>query len=291
MSELNPYFEKVVVVTGASSGFGLQTSLELARRGAHVVLAARSEQTLRDLAMNCEMQDGGCAALAVPTDVSKPRDVQQLFELAKRRFGKIDAWINNAGVGVIGRFDEVPMEDHEQVIRTDLLGTLYGSYEALRYFRRTGVGVLINVASVVGKIPAPLYSSYVAAKFGVVGFSDALRQELKAEGVDRIHVCTVMPMAHTTEFFEHAGNYSGHEATPIPPVYDPKVTVDKLVQLVVEPEDEVITGWQGSVFNTFHKLMPGAVEKLMSARTQKAQVDGADPMLATSGTIHEPSGA
>ncbi|QDT53772.1 Glucose 1-dehydrogenase [Caulifigura coniformis] len=291
MSELNPYFEKVVVITGASSGFGCQASLELARRGAHVVLAARSEQTLHELASQCEMQDGGCAALAVPTDVSRREDVQQLFEMARRRFGKIDAWINNAGVGVIGRFDEVPIEDHEQVIRTDLLGTLYGSYEALRYFRRTGVGVLINVASVVGKIPAPLYTSYVAAKFGVVGFSDALRQELKAEGVDRIHVCTVMPMAHTTEFFEHAGNYSGRESTPIPPVYDPKVTVDKLVQLVVEPEDEVITGWQGPVFNTFHKLLPGAVEKLMSARTQKTQLEDAEPMLATSGTIHEPSSA
>jgi short-subunit dehydrogenase len=291
MSELNPYFDKVVVVTGASSGFGSQTAVELARRGAHVVLAARSEKTLKDLAARCEMQDGGCAALAVPTDVSRREDVQRLYEEARRRFGRLDVWINNAGVGVIGRFDEVPIEDHEQVIRTDLLGTLYGSYEALRHFRRTGVGVLINVASVVGKIPAPLYSSYVAAKFGVVGFSDALRQELKADGVDRIHVCTVLPMAHTTEFFDHAGNYTGRESNPIPPVYDPQVTVDKLVQLVVEPEDEVITGWQGGVFNTFHKLMPGAVEKLMSSRTQKAQLEDARPAVETPGSIHEPSSA
>lgn len=291
MSDLNPYFEKVVVITGASSGFGSRTALELARRGSHVVLAARSEQTIRELAAQCEMQVGGSAALAVPTDVSRREDVQRLCEQARRRFGRLDVWINNAGVGVIGRFDEVPMEDHEQVIRTDLLGTLYGSYEALRHFRTTGSGNLINVASVIGKIPAPLYSSYVAAKFGVVGFSDALRQELKAEGVDRISVCTVLPMAHSTDFFDHAGNYTGREAKPIPPVYDPQVTVDKLVELVVEPEDESITGWQGGVFNTFHKLMPGAVESLMASRTQKAQLEDADPALETSGAIHEPSGA
>jgi len=96
-------------------------------------------------------------------------------------------------------------------------------------------------------------------------------------------------MAHSTEFFDHAGNYTGHEANPIPPVYDPRVTVDKLVELVVNPEDEVITGWQGGVFNTFHKLMPGAVEKLMSARTQKAQLEDADPARETSGAIHESS--
>lgn len=290
MSDVSPFFDKVVVVTGASSGFGAEAALELARRGAHVVLAARSEQTLRDLAARCEAEEGGCAALAVPTDVSRRSDVERLADEARRRFGKIDAWINNAGVGVIGRFDEVPIEDHEQVVRTNLLGCLYGSYEALRYFRRTGLGVLINVASVVGKIPAPLYSSYVATKFGIVGFSDALRQELKADGVDGIHVCTVMPMAHSTEFFDHAGNYTGREASPIPPVYDPRVTVDKLVELVVHPEDEAITGWQGGVFNTFHKLMPGAVEKLMSARTQKAQFVDAEPAPQTSGAIHQPSG-
>jgi short-subunit dehydrogenase len=291
MSELNPYFEKVVVVTGASSGFGSQAALELARRGAHVVLAARSGSTLRDLAARCESQDGGSAALAVPTDVSRREDVQRLYEEAKRRFGRLDVWINNAGVGVIGRFDEVPIEDHEQVIRTDLLGTLYGSYEALRHFRRTGVGTLINVASVVGKIPAPLYSSYVGAKFGVVGFSEALRQELRADGCDQIHVCTVLPMAHSTEFFDHAGNYTGRESSPIPPVYDPQVTVDKLVELVAEPEDEVITGWQGGVFNTVHKLLPAAVEKLMSVRTQKAQLEEAEPAAETSGAVHAPSGS
>ena len=119
------------------------------------------------------------------TDVSDRAAVEELARRAIGRFGHFDVWINNAGVAAIGRFDEVPLEDHDKVIRTDLLGTIYGSHVALRHFREQGAGTLINVASVIGKIPAPLYASYTAAKFGVVGLSDALRQELKEDKVER----------------------------------------------------------------------------------------------------------
>jgi short-subunit dehydrogenase len=178
------------------------------------------------------------------------------------------------------------------VIRTDLIGAIAGSHCAIRHLRARGKGVLINVASVIGKIPAPSYASYVclirAAKFGVVGLSDALRQELKHEGVSSIRVCTVMPMAHDTEFFDHAGNYTGRQAVPIPSTYDPRVTIDELVKLVVDPEDEVITGWQGGVFNVLHHLMPHAVEKLMTRNTAKAQLTDAPPAPTSSGSIHHP---
>jgi short-subunit dehydrogenase len=280
------YRGKVIVITGASSGFGRGTALELARRGASVVLAARSAETLQEVARECE-QAGG-KAVAVPTDVSDRAAVGRLAEKAIATFGNFDAWINDAGVASIGRFDEVPLEDHEQVIRTDLIGTTAGSHFAVKHFRQRGAGVLINVASVIGKIPAPLYASYTASKFGVVGLSKALRQELSEE--KGIRVCTVMPMAHDTEFFGHAGNYTGKEAVPIPPTYDPKVTIDKLVQLVIEPEDEVITGWQGGVFNFLHSLLPGAIEKLMSSNTQKAQLKDPPPAPVSSGTVHQPSG-
>jgi hypothetical protein len=98
-----------------------------------------------------------------------------------------------------------------------------------------------------------------------------------------------MPMAHSTEFFEHAGNYTGREAEPIPPTYDPQVTIDALVKLVVEPEDEVITGWQGGVFNFLHKLMPRAIEKMMASRTRKTQFEKADAGPVTSGNVHDSS--
>jgi len=197
-------------------------------------------------------------------------------------------WINAAGVAAIGRFDEVPLEDHVQVIQTDLAGTVACSHFAMKHFRERGRGILINVASVFGKIPGPLYSSYVAAKFGVVGFCDALRQELNEEGIKDIRVCTVMPMAHSTEFFEHAANYTGHKSAPVPPTYDPKVTIAKLVSLVTEPEDEVVTGWQGGIFNLLHKLMPGPIKKIMASNVEAAQLKKAPAAPNTSGTVHEP---
>lgn len=169
------------------------------------------------------------------------------------------------------------------------MGTIAGSHVAMRHFRERSRGILINIASVFGKIPGPLYASYVAAKFGVVGLSDALRQELSQDGLNDIRVCTVMPMAHSTGFFEHAGNYTGHESTPVPPTYDPKVTIDKLVNLVIDPEDEVITGWQGGVFNFLHKLMPGPIEKFMAYNTEKTQLEKAPPAAKTSGNIHTSS--
>ena len=100
-----------------------------------------------------------------------------------------------------------------------------------------------------------------------------------------------MPMAHDTGFFEHAGNYTGHESVPIPPTYNPKVTVDALVRLVVEPQDEIITGVQGKIANFLHHLMPNAVEKMLAMNTEKAQIEDAPPAPVTSGTVHRPPGA
>ena len=162
---------KVVVVTGASSGFGKGAAREFAAAGASVVLAARRDQLLEELARGCEAAGG--RALAVHTDVSKQADVEHLAQAALSQFGRIDVWVNNAGGGALGRFEEVPLADHVQVIETDLLGTLYGSYAAMRQFKAQGGGTLINVASVIGKVPAPYFASYAAAKHGVVGLNGA----------------------------------------------------------------------------------------------------------------------
>ena len=132
---------KVVVITGASSGFGKGTALQLAGGGAYLVLAARRDSLLEELAQQCQAQGG--QAIAVHTDVSKPEDMQQLAQTAVSTYGRIDVWINDAGGGAIGRFEEVPLEKHRQVIETDLLGTIYGSYVAMRQFHQQGSGILI----------------------------------------------------------------------------------------------------------------------------------------------------
>lgn len=210
------YFNgKTIVITGASSGIGKGTALKFAGAGANVVLAARRGELLEELAVEC--QAAGGRALAVPTDVSKEADIANLTRQAVSTFGRIDVWINNAGSGTVGRFEEIPLAEHVQVIETDLIGTIYGCHYALNQFRKQGGGNLINVASVIGKIPSPYFASYTAAKHGVVGLSESLRQELNVNHVRHIFVCTVMPMSMDTPFFEHAAAHTGHKIEPTRP--------------------------------------------------------------------------
>lgn len=278
--------DQCVVITGASSGFGKGAALRFAQLGASVVVAARRSDLLDDVARACN--EAGARTLSVPTDVSNENDVAELARRAASEFGRIDVWVNNAGAGALGRFEEIPLEDHVRVIETDLLGTLYGSYFAMRRFRDQGAGTLINISSVIGKVPSPYFSSYAAAKHGVVGLSASLRQELRQDKIDTIHVCTVMPTSFDTPFFEHAAQYTGHEASPIPPTYDPKEVVDTIVRLATDPEDEVSVGTAAKVATFAHQLFPGFVESLMARETRKAEFDKAEPGEHTSGSLHEP---
>lgn len=282
-----PSTPRVVVITGASSGVGHATAVTFAETRAAVVLAARSAEVLESVADACRLAGG--AALAIPTDVSDADDVERLARMAVAEFGRIDVWINNAGVAALGRFEEIPLRDHAQVIQTDLLGTIYGSSVALQQFRAQGGGTLINVASALGAIPAPYYASYVAAKHGVVGLGAALRQELAENDESANHVCTVLPMAMETPFFEHAANYTGREAVPIPPVYDPQDAVKAILRLTEEPEAEVTVGGAGKVASAFHAVATGVTEKLMGAEVQKVQMEAAPPAPATSGILYSPS--
>jgi short-subunit dehydrogenase len=277
----------VIVITGASSGFGRGMALAFAAEGAQLVLAARRAHLLDGLAGECRLL--GATALAVPTDVSQQIAIETLAVAAVTEFGCIDVWINNAGVCALGRFADVPIDDHAQVIDTTLLGTVYGSWVALREFRSRNAGVLINVASALGKIPAPYYASYVAAKHGVVGLSATLRQELGQIEGNRVRVCTVMPMAMDTPFFDHAANYTGHEAAPVPPLYDPKLVIDTIVRLVREPQDEVIVGGAGKAAAAAHALAPGLTRRMMARQTHSAQMEQAPRARHTAGAVHRPS--
>jgi short-subunit dehydrogenase len=185
-------------------------------------------------------------------------------------------------------FTEIPLADHIQVVETDLTGTIAASYVALQHFSASQRGVLINVASMIGKIPAPYYASYAAAKHGVVGLSAALRQELKAQKLDEIHVCTVMPMAMDTPFFEHAANYSGRQTVPIPPLDDAQKVIDVIVDLVSSPVDEVPVGMWSASNVVMHNVAPGASESLFATITHKAQIEDVPAAPSTPGGVRHP---
>lgn len=284
--ENNIYAGKVIVITGASCGFGRGVALDLARRQANLILAARSKDLIDDLAVECEAR--GAQARAICADVSTLEDMNAVLKAALE-FGGLDVWINNAGAAAIGNFAEIPIADHHKVIETDLLGTIYGSYLALGQFQQQKFGTLINVVSMIGKISAPYYASYAAAKHGVVGLSAALRQEMAQNDLPDIKVCTVLPMAMDTEFFEHAANYSGRKAVPIPPLNDANQVVDAIVNLIAEPKDEVMVGKGSQTFSLTNALNPGLTQSMMAANTHKAQMQDAEPAPNTSGNLYQAS--
>lgn len=277
---------RVVVITGASSGFGRGAALRFAEAGDNIVIAARRKRLLNEVAE--QAREAGVEAVVVEADVSSASDVQKLAAKAVDKFGRIDVWVNNAGVGTVARFDEAPIEEHEQVIRTNLLGTVYGSYEALRQFREQGQGILINVASFAGKVAPPYLSSYAASKFGIRGLGMALREELEQNEDNNIRISTVMPVSFNTPFFEHAANHTGKPVQPIPPLYDPKKVVEAIFEMSKNPEDEVIVGTAGKVGGLAHRLSPKLVAKRMAKQAHKAQMQQEETASDSSGSLFRP---
>jgi NAD(P)-dependent dehydrogenase (short-subunit alcohol dehydrogenase family) len=256
--------DAVVVITGASSGIGRAAALALAEQGAAVVLAARREEALREVEHDCVHR--GARALVVPTDVADEAQVQRLAERAIEAFGRIDAWVNNAAVTLFGRFEEVPPEVYERVLRVNLFGYIHGARAVLPYLREQGEGVLINVASVVGYVGQPYTSAYCTSKFAIRGFSECLRQELlDAPG---IQVCTVLPSSIDTPLFQHAANYTGRSIKPMEPVYPAAMVADAIVRLIRHPRREVIVGAAGQMLAAAHALAPGLTERMMAGKVE-----------------------
>ena len=277
--------DSVVVITGASSGIGRAAALAFARRGACLVLAARREGVLRDVARECEQLGG--RAIHVPTDVTDEAAVEALANRAVEQFGRIDVWVNNAGVTLFARFEDAPARAYERVIETNLFGYVHGARAALRRFREQASGVLINNASINGRVGSPYASAYVASKWAVRGWSESLRQELR--NADGIHVCVVLPASIDTPFFQHAANYTGRRVKPLSPVYDAGKVADAIVGLAERPRREVIVGGAGRLMSWQHTLAPALAERAFAAQVERDHFqDGGAP--ATEGNLFEPVG-
>ena len=282
------YAGRTVVVTGASSGFGRGIALALGREGANVVLAARRADLLESAA--AEIRASGGQALVQPTDVAHEPEVAALAQAAEARFGRIDVWINNAGVIALGRFDETPLADHDRLIDVNLKGVIYGSHHALRRFRAQGTGVLINMGSVESKVPLPYQASYVASKHAVLGFDQALIQELRLGGARGVHVVTVLPWAADTPIWDHAANYTGHRVRGAPMLDGPEKIVRAVVDAGLRPRPVIAVGWKAKGAVLAHQLWPGVVEAASADVYHRKQLvmppADAPP---TSGALHAPS--
>jgi short-subunit dehydrogenase len=261
MKHENP--DLVTVITGASSGIARATALKLACEGGTVVLASRQEQALREVARECEAQGG--RALVVPTDVTSEEEVQHLVLEAVNNFDRIDAWVNAAAVNMMGRFEKSPGEAFRRVIETNFFGCVHAARAVLPYFRKQQCGVLVNVASVLGKFGSPYESAYVASKFAVTGFSECLRMEVR--DMPDVHVCTVFPPTVDTPLFQHAANFTGRVIKAIPPVYRPERAAAVIVSAIHRPRREATVGSAGLMI-ALRRLAPPLFEAGAATRVE-----------------------
>ncbi len=263
---------RIVVITGASSGAGRTIALQLAQDGACLVLASRNEDALIELALEC--QELGAETLVVRTDVTNNTSVQQLAQRAFTWKGRIDVWVNNAGVLAAGPFDKTPWENHQRVIATNLLGYMSGAYAVLPFFKQQQSGILINNISIGGFLPVPYGGAYTASKFALRGFFEALKGELIHW--PRIHVVDLFPGFLDTPGIHHASNYTGKVLRPAPPVHDPAIMAQAVRESILHPRSTMYPGKASMLFKLGHAIAPELTVKLtglfMKAYFKRARV-------------------
>ncbi|WP_377527145.1 SDR family NAD(P)-dependent oxidoreductase [Pontibacter rugosus] len=276
---------RTFVIVGASSGFGRGVAEQLGAYKANVVLAARRTELLEEVAE--KVRAAGGTALVVSMDISKPEDVQRLADAAVQAYGTIDVWINMAGVGGIGRFWDIPLDDQARIVDINLKGFIYGSYAAVRQFRAQGYGTLINMGSIESVNPLAYHASYAATKGGILNLGQALNQELRLDGHKNIRVVTVEPWAVDTPFWRHAANYSG--GTPRMAAMDPpSKVVNAIIRASLRGRNELPVGWKAKGAWLSHRLFPRLTERLSANIIHKYQIENAPPAPPTSGSVHEP---
>ncbi len=253
-----PLEEAVVAITGASSGIGRAAALRLARRGASLALCARSAEPLAAVAAECKAVGAEVTLMAL--DVADEAAVERFAGQAVDRFGRLDVWVNNAGVIAYGAFEEIPSEVFRQIIETNLMGQVHGARAALRRFRVQGSGVLINMSSVWGRVSTPQVTPYVVSKNAVRAFSECLSGELAGE--EGIHVATMVPQAVDTPIFAHAANYSGHRVRPIPPILDVEEVASGIEACAENPKREVNYGQSGRALEILYATAPSLYRRV-----------------------------
>src|ERR1700754_3724449 len=204
---------KNVVITGASSGIGRATALEMARRGAHVVLAARRAERLEEVAAG--FRAPGVRAIAVPTDVTSPSGCRGLIDTA----GDVDVLVNNAGFAIFSSVAEANPDQVREMMETNYLGAFHCTQAVLPRMLARQQGTIVNVSSITGLMGFARMSAYCASKFALTGFTEALRDELTGSGV---RVALVCPGTTDTEFFVRAERDKMPGASRLMPAVEPE---------------------------------------------------------------------
>lgn len=272
---LKPIRDQVIVITGASSGIGLVTARMAARRGARVVVTARNQAALRQLAQEIQGDEsnGGVAAF-VAGDVGDEAALRRVADEAIRRFGRIDTWVNGAGVSIYGRLIDISLEDQRRLFDTNFWGVVIGSRIAVEHLRKEG-GALINIGSTLSDRAVPLQGIYSASKHAVKAYTDALRMEVEHDGLP-IAVTLIKPYSIDTPYVEHAKNYLPNEPVYPPPAYAPEVVAETILHCAQHPVRDVFAGGAGQVMSALGRLAPRLTDKVMESMFEIQQSDRPD---------------
>jgi len=281
--KLKPLNEQVIVITGASSGIGLATAEAAAEAGAKLVLAARSGNTLAEVEQR--LRQGGSDVVSVTADVAEVGAVEQIASAAMARFGRIDTWVNNAGVSIYGRLDEVAEEDARRLFDVDFWGLVRGSLVALAHVRADG-GAIINVGSEVSDAVVPLQGYYSAAKHAVKGFTDALRVEVQEVDKAPVAITLIQPTAVDTPFPQHGKNYMDKEPKLPTPQIEPEKVAGAILEAATENTKSIKVGAGAKLNAALAKIVPGLAKKLEGMQAGRQQYD--EPPRDPEGTLNKP---
>ncbi|HAX77710.1 MAG TPA: short-chain dehydrogenase [Cyanobacteria bacterium UBA11372] len=266
--QLKPIKEQVVVLVGASSGIGRETALKFAKRGAKVVVAARSQAGLDSLVDEIKSFEGD--AVAIAADVSDFKQVQAIANKAIDAYGRIDTWVHLAAVSIYASFEDTTPEEFKRIIDVNLMGQVYGAMVALPHLKRQGRGALIHISSVEAKRAFPLQSAYTASKHGINGFVEALRVELMHEKLP-ISVTEIMPASINTPLFSKARTKIGVMPQGAPPIYEPSIVADAILYAAEHPTRDIVVGDAGKAIVTAQKIAPQLLDSFFAMSGYDAQ--------------------
>lgn len=267
---------EVVVVTGASAGVGRATVRKFAEQGARIGLLARGQDRLE--AARREVEQVGGQAIAIPTDVADPDQVESAAQQVEQAFGPIDIWVNNAMVSVFSPVKEMRPEEYKRVLEVTFLGYVHGTLSALKRFLPRDRGVIVQVGSALAYRGIPLQSAYCAAKHAIEGFTESLRCELLHDG-SQVKVTAVHLGAMNTPQFNWVKSRLPRKPQPVPPIFQPEVAADSIVYAARHYRREWRVGGSTVLAIVGDKIAPGVADWYLSRQGYESQqYDGAaDP--------------
>ncbi|MBI4461800.1 MAG: SDR family oxidoreductase [Acidobacteria bacterium] len=253
--------DQVAIVTGASSGIGAAIARAFAAEGASLVLAARSEERLREVA---DSLAGAKRTVIVPTDVRELGQVRRMVERTVEEFGGVDILVNNAGIGMYAPYDQADWAYFRELWEVNFFAAAYAMREVLPLMKQRRRGTIVNISSVAGRIPLPFLSSYCSTKFALNALSDGVRTEVAGDGIRVVVIC---PGRVQTPFHSRAYYHEGH--TGYRGRIGRGITAERVaratLRAVLSGQREVVIPWVLRLAIGFRKLFPALTDRLIRA--------------------------